>query len=193
MQVENTGVSRADNVLGLDDGEVGLELGDSLDGLGGRGEDETGLDLIVVDATETETDVVTAECGVELLGSLGVDGGNFDGVLVGHEEEGVALLDAARLDLAHGHGTELVVLLGNGKHEGSVDVAVHDLQAVEVLEERGSLGPGGDLLVDAVLHVLAHLRRHGDEGKVGLGVEADSPEERSDLGLNLVEAVIVSD
>jgi hypothetical protein len=51
------------------------------------------------------------------------------------------------------------------------------------------LVPRGNLLVDGVLHVLTHLCRDGNKGEIGLWVESEGFEERSNLCSDLVEPV----
>jgi len=49
--VQNTRVPSTDDTLGFENTEIGFEGGHSLDGLGGRGQDETGKDILIGDTT----------------------------------------------------------------------------------------------------------------------------------------------
>jgi hypothetical protein len=67
VDVQNTRVSTTDDTLGLQNTEIGLERGDSLDRLGRRGQDETRHNVFIVDTTQSDTDVVTAECRFQFV------------------------------------------------------------------------------------------------------------------------------
>jgi hypothetical protein len=56
---------------------------------------------------------------------------------VRHEKEGVVDIDSTRLDLSDDDGSEVVVLLRDGEHDGSVDVSVRRSHGVEEVEEGG--------------------------------------------------------
>ena len=79
--MQDTTVTTANDVLRLDDTQVRLELGRRLDRLLRRGDDETRLNVIIVDASQPESDVVTAECVVNLFRRFGKDTGDFDSTL----------------------------------------------------------------------------------------------------------------
>jgi hypothetical protein len=85
--MQDTTVTTANDVLRLDDTQVRLELGRRLDRLLRRGDDETGLNVIVVDASQPESNVVTAECVVNLFCRFGEDTGDFDSTLRNCQEE----------------------------------------------------------------------------------------------------------
>ena len=63
-----------DNVLRVDDTQIGLEGRGDLDRASQLGQNVTGLDLVVSDTTQTQSDVVSAESLFQLVGSFGVDG-----------------------------------------------------------------------------------------------------------------------
>lgn len=114
----------------------------------------------------------------------------------------------AGFNLAHNHGTQLVVFFRDGKHEGSIDVSVHNLHVVKVLQKRRAtarcqwheyvnaqknhlLPPRSNLFVDSVLHILANLGRNGNKSDVSLGVETNCLEERSNFSGDLIVSSLV--
>lgn len=186
MDVHDGVVTGGDDVLGLEDDELGFELVDGVHGLLRVGQDEADVDVRVLDAAEADADVVAAQSERHLLLHLVVDGGDLDRRLVRHEEEVLVLADLARLNLADNDASHVAVLFRDGHHERRVVLAVHQRHLVEEREERGALDPGSDLAVDRLLDVGAGEARDGNKGDVGLHVVARTLEEGRELGDNLV-------
>lgn len=81
VDVHDGTVTRANNILVVEDDELGLKVRDGVDGsLDGR-ENESDSDLFVFDSTETDADVVSAHGHRNFLLHLVVDGSNDDSAL----------------------------------------------------------------------------------------------------------------
>ena len=59
---------------------------------------------------------------------------------VGHEKKGVSSVNSTRLDLSNDDSSEIVVLLRDGEHEGSVDLPIGSGHAVQEVEKGGRPG-----------------------------------------------------
>ena len=138
MTVHHCRVARTDDVLVVQNSELSLELPHRVNGACRAGEHEAGADVLIVNATQANPDVVTTERVVDLILHLVVDRGDFDNVLVRHQQEGVALTHVARLDLANDDRARVLVFLGDGYHQRCSYLAVDHWHFVEVLEQRGA-------------------------------------------------------
>lgn len=64
--------------------------------------------------------------------------------LVGHEEKRIVDVDSTTLNLSNNDGTEVVVLLRNGEHDGAVDITVGRGHTVEEGEESWGASESSD-------------------------------------------------
>jgi hypothetical protein len=81
VQMQDTRVSRSDNVFGIDNGELGLELRGDSNRLDRRCQHETGGDIFIVDTLQPYPDVVTAVGDGQFLALFVVYASDFDGGL----------------------------------------------------------------------------------------------------------------
>lgn len=81
--MQDTAVTRTDNVLGVNETDICPEGSDSLDGFLNRGEDETGGNVSVRNTRDSHSNVVTAECHIHVFCLLREDTSDFNSVLNG--------------------------------------------------------------------------------------------------------------
>lgn len=155
MDVHDAVETRSEDTLEVDDMDLRLEGSHTVDWLLGGAEDETLDDIFFFDASDTETDLVTAGSNVDFFLGFGVDGDDFDGGAAGHHEEGAALLDDTGFDLAFDDSSHVLVFGGDGHEEWGVDLAVRELHVVQVVEEGGAVVPVADFFGDWLAEVVA--------------------------------------
>lgn len=190
VDVEHAVEAGSQDALEVKDTDLSFESGDVMHKTLGRAKNETGHDLFFFDATETETDLLTALGNGNLIFGLAVDSRNIDRLLVGHHDQAHTLLDHTGLDLTLNHGTHITVLASNGHHEGGVDLALEGVHVIEVLEQRGAIVPGADILGDAVLDTQGLLGSDGHEENIRLKVVTSTLQELSKLGRALLIALL---
>lgn len=83
MNVHDGTVTSGDDVLVVENDELSLELGDGVDGRLGRSEHESNVDVLVLDSTQANANVVSAHGERDLVLHLVVDGSDRDGRLFG--------------------------------------------------------------------------------------------------------------
>ena len=182
VDVEHAVKAGSQNGLEVKDADLSLESGDVVHKTLGRAKDETGRDLFLFDATETHTDLLTALGNGNFIFGLAIEGRDIDRLLVGHHDQAHALLDHTGLDLTLNHGTHITVLASNGHHEGGVDLALESAHVIKVLEQRGAIVPGAEVLGDTVLDTVGHLGSNGHEEDIRFKVVTSTLQELSQLG-----------
>jgi len=140
MDVHNGTVSRADDVLVVQDGKLCLKLFHSFNWLDWTRENKAGADVFVLDATEADPNVVPALCRLELVLQLVVNCADLDLGMIGHEEEGLALAESTRLDLAYGDGAHVLVFLRDGDHKWCVNFSINHGERVKEFEKGWAAG-----------------------------------------------------
>lgn len=107
-------VTRADDVLVLEDRKLRLELADSMHRVRRRCKYETSADVLVVDALEPDAHVVATHRAGNLLLELVVRLCYLDRRAIRHHHERVVSLQSSGLDLADDDRAHVFVLLRDG-------------------------------------------------------------------------------
>ncbi|KAI6753059.1 hypothetical protein HG531_005228 [Fusarium graminearum] len=169
------------DTLELQDADLRLELGDSVNKSLWRTQHESGQDIVLLDTLEPDSHLVTTLSQVNFIFLLAVDSGSLNALLIGHHDHVHALLDNTSLDLSLNHCTKITVLSIDGQHERSIDLTLKRLHTVEVLEQRRALPPGSVLLWNTGLDTLHLLSSNGQEVNVVLEVVTGTLEELSEF------------
>lgn len=133
-------ISSANDILVFQDSKLRFEATDGVNWFIRTREHESRRDILIVDTAQTDADVVATHRRVDLLFHFVVHGGDFDGFPVRHEDEVVAFADVPGFDFAHDDGAHVFVFLGDGHHEGGVDLAIYHGHSIHVFEEGRSTG-----------------------------------------------------
>lgn len=91
MTMHNSGITSTNDVLVVQNSQLSLKRGHCVDRLLRAGYHVSGSNVFIIYSANTNTDVVTANGRLDFVFHLVVEGGNFDVVLVGHENESVTL------------------------------------------------------------------------------------------------------
>jgi hypothetical protein len=100
MHMHDGRIASADDAFVVQDGELGLELAHGVHRLLQAREHESWADIVVLDATQVDADIIPRDGQVHLILQFIVDSRDFDFILVRHEQECVAFAEMARLELA---------------------------------------------------------------------------------------------
>ena len=155
----------------------------------GRAEDIPRLYVLLLDAFETDADLVSTHRLREFVFGFAVQGRDGAFVAIRHEDVFLRGFDDPGFNFPFYHGAQIFVFGVNGHHERGVDFAFQGFEVVEVFEEGRAFVPRGEVLRDAVPDPEGVLCGDGHEHDV-LSGEADASEEGEEFFCAFFVAVL---
>lgn len=135
VYMHHSRIPSTNDVLVIKNCKLRFELSDSVDWLVWTGEDETWTYVLILNATQSDPDIVARYRGVDLLLHLIVNASDLHDILVGHEKKLLPFSKMARFDFAHNDGPHVLVFFGYGDHKRGIVLSIYHRHMIQMLQE----------------------------------------------------------